>query len=156
MIGQNTIDLFRHPPIERPQAGFHMSNRNVKLRCREGARQRRIGIAINDNPIGLFRFHDRLDRDEHPSRHFAVVTPVDVKIVLRRGYTQFIEEYVRHISIEVLAGMHHNLGESFGFPNRPTERGRLDELRAGTDGRQDFQSHQYDLTNQENCVAGEA
>ena len=51
--------------------------------------------------------------------------------------------------IEVLAGMHHHLGEPIGFPDRPADRGRLDELRTGTDDCQDFQRHRCDLTNLE-------
>ena len=75
-----------------------------------------------------------------------MTTPMDVEIVLRRRYIQFIEEYVRHACIEVLAGMHHHLGEPVGFPDRPAHCGRLDELRTGTDDGEDFQSHLCNLT----------
>src|ERR1700722_8039439 len=68
-----------------------------------------------------------------------MTAPMDIEIVLRRRYIQFIEEYVGHARIEVLAGMHHPLRQSIGFPDRPADRSRLDELRKGTDDGENFQ-----------------
>jgi hypothetical protein len=40
VVRDNSIDLFGHPTIKRPQAGFHMNDRYVQLGCGQGAGKR--------------------------------------------------------------------------------------------------------------------
>ena len=68
MIGQHTVDLFRHLTVKTTKPRLDMRNGNVQLGCYQRARQRRIRIAIYKHPIRLFLLKDRLHADEHFTR----------------------------------------------------------------------------------------
>ena len=54
MIGQDSVDLLRHPPVEAAEAGLHVCHRDVPLRRRQGAgRASRDFIYVDDVVRGL-------------------------------------------------------------------------------------------------------
>ncbi|MNR50161.1 hypothetical protein D3C85_1696410 [compost metagenome] len=66
---------------------------------------------------------------------------MDVQLVLRLLHAEFIEEHVRHVGVEVLAGMHQH----FGQPRVPGHCRRhdagFDELGAGPQDGQNLPGH---------------
>src|SRR5258708_2952787 len=107
MIGDHTIDLFRHPPVKAPQSGFDMCNRNMKFGCCQCASKRGIGITIDDNPIwALFQEH-LFNRFEHTSRLDSMSSRPYPQMVVRCGNGKFIEELGGHVIIVVLPRMNN-------------------------------------------------
>ena len=118
-----------------------MGDRQAQLHCRQGAGQGRIGVAIDDDHIGLHRNHDRLERRQHPPRHLAVAAAMNAEMARRRGDGELAEENIGHVVIEVLAGMDHDFSGARFSGDGAAQHRRLDELRPRTDDRQDAQRH---------------
>src|SRR3546814_20912266 len=55
----------------------------------------------------------------------------DAEVMVRGGNTQFLEEDVRHVGVEMLPGVKHDLGNLVVARQGPADGCRLDELRAG-------------------------
>ena len=85
MIGDDPVDLFRHPAVERTQACFNMRNRDVKFCSGQRAGQRRVGVTVDEHEIGLLLQEHIL----HPHQDLTGLFPVrpgsHAKVVIRRG-----------------------------------------------------------------------
>src|SRR3546814_6239689 len=55
----------------------------------------------------------------------------DAEVMVRGGNTQFLEEDVRHVGVEMLPGVQHDLGNLVVARQGPAAGCRLAELRAG-------------------------
>ena len=53
MVRDYPVDLFRHDPVEGPQARLDVSSWNVQLDRGERTGQRRVGVSVNDDLLGL-------------------------------------------------------------------------------------------------------
>ena len=53
LIGEKTVDFFRHAAVERPQTGLDVANRNEQLAAYESRSDSRVYIAIHEHQIRL-------------------------------------------------------------------------------------------------------
>ena len=52
VIGDDAIDLLRHPAIEAAQPGLDVRERDVELGRRQRRGQRRVGVAVDEHGVG--------------------------------------------------------------------------------------------------------
>ena len=115
--------------VEAAQTGLHMGYGQAKLHGCQSARQRRVGIAVDQHPIRFLRQHHFFDSHQHPAGLLAMVSGAYVEIHIRRGDRQLLEKDSRHAGIVVLTGMHQHLTVSLA--QHPTDGRCFDELRPG-------------------------
>ena len=104
-----------------------MGDGYVQLRSHQRARQRRVGVAVDDQPVGAVVERDRLDAREHGGRLRAMGTGTHLEVAVRRRDRELAEEQVRHRVVVVLAGVQQKL---LMLPAQHARHRRsLDELR---------------------------
>ena len=91
-------------PLRKP--GLEMRDGDQQLRADERARERRVHVADDDDPIRPLIFADLVVLDHHTSRLLCVATAADSKVDRRLRKLQIREERVGHVRVVVLAGMH--------------------------------------------------
>ena len=101
----------------------------AKLHGCQSARQRRVGVTVDQYPIRFLRQHHFFDSHQHPAGLLAMASRADVEIHIGRGDRQLLEKDSRHAGVVVLTGMHQHLAVSLA--KHPTDRRRFDELRPG-------------------------
>ncbi|OPZ80283.1 MAG: hypothetical protein BWY77_01154 [bacterium ADurb.Bin431] len=82
-----------------------MVDRNVELGGGQGSRQGRVGIAINQHPVGFLLLQHPLDPDQHLGGLLAVRAGTDLEIEVGRGDLQLLEKKLRHVAVIVLTGV---------------------------------------------------
>lgn len=143
MVGQHPVDFLGHPPIEGAQARFHVRQGDMQFDRRQGAGEGGVGIAMDQDPVRPFVQEARLDGLQHAPGHGAVVEAGDAQVVSRLGDVELLEEDVRHVGIEVLAGVDDDLVDRLALAGRlhlgimgadgAADGCGLDELGAGAD-----------------------
>lgn len=133
MVGDDAIDLLGHGAVEGPQPGLDMCDGNVQLGGHEGAGQRRVGIAVDQNAVGAQGFQHRFELLKHGACHRPMPTAMDLQIVVGLLDAQLGKEDVGHLGIEMLAGMDQYFSDRAGLGERLADRSYLDELRSGAD-----------------------
>ncbi len=115
-----------------------MGNRYLKFGGRQGAGQRRIGIAIDQDGIGLFGHQHGFDAFGHTARHRAMAQTMDIQMISRPGNRHLLEKNVRHAGIEMLTRMEDFLLYPRMGRDGAADHGGLDELRPRADDSDDF------------------
>lgn len=119
-----------------------MGHGNVQFHCGQGSGQCGIGVAIHQDPVRLFLEKHLLDLFDHPPGVLPMTAPADTQVVIRRGYLQFVEEYLAHVGVEVLAGVDEHFSNGRGAMGDGREGagdgGGLDELGACAEDGCDF------------------
>ncbi len=126
LVRHDSVDLFGHAAVEAAQARLHMGDGDVEFRRGQGAGQRGVGVAVDQNPVGLFGKEDLLDGRQHPAGLLAVRAGSDVQVVFRLGNFEFPEEDGRHAVVVVLTGVDEDLLDGGRRPgkNRDSARGK--------------------------------
>ncbi len=110
-----------------------MGDRHAGLDCRLRARERRVRVAVDERPVGLFALERRLDTGPHRVR----VGRVQVEPVRRLRQPELREEHRRERCVPVLARVEHDLVDP-RLAQRDGHGPRLDELRPVPDHGQRF------------------
>ena len=131
VVGEDPVHLLGHAPVEGAQARLHMGHRDVQLRRGERARQRGVGVPVDEDPVWPLGDQDLLDAGQHRPGHRAVEPAVDAQVEARPGDVQLLEEHLRHVGVEMLPGVDDGLVHRTEPREGPGYGGRLDELRAG-------------------------
>ena len=137
VVGENAVGLLRHRPVERAQARLDVRDRNAELDGRERPSQRRVGVAVDQQPARLLLQQHLLDGLEHAPGHRAVRQAADAELVARLRDAHLPEKHLRHQVVVVLAGMHQDFLDA-ALRERARHRRRLDELRPRADHGDDF------------------
>ncbi len=140
-IGHDPIDLLWHSPIERPQAGLQMGDRDVKLGGRKAARQRGVDISGHDNPrratgnqMVLISLHD-------PGRLPGMGIGPNLQQDVGGADSELLEEDIGHARVVVLTGM-DQADAAAGWGLQRAEQGcDLHEIRPGADNAVDLSRH---------------
>ena len=135
MVGQDAVDLLGHAPVERAQAGLDVGDRDVQLGGREGAGERRVGVAVDEQPVRLPGDELALDPGQHLAGLGAVGPGADLEVDVRIGDAELVEEDARHLVVVVLAGVKKRL--AVAPPKDAGDRPGFDELGACADDGQD-------------------
>ena len=131
VIGDDPVRLLGHPPVERPQPGLDVRDRDAESRPRQRAGERRVRVADNEHGIGLRRRQHRLEREQHAARLLEAAATSDAKRMVRLWQRKLAEEGAGHRLVPVLAGVDEDVVVP-ASESRP-ERRELDQLRTGAD-----------------------
>ena len=101
--------------------------------------ERGIGVAIDQDPVRPFALEHVFQSYQHTAGLFAMPTATNAERVVWLDHAKLVEKDVRHVGVEMLAGMHKNLTDlRYAAKRRRHGRG-LDELGPGADHGADFQ-----------------
>ena len=131
VVRDHPVDLLGHRPVEAPEAGLDVADPDVELRGRESPGHDGVGVALDEDDLGLFFHQDILDASEDLSGLPGLGPGADVEVVLRLGQFEILEERPVHLVGVVLPGVEDEVVEvpCFAFPD---DRGHLDDLRPGS------------------------
>lgn len=139
VVGEDAIDFLGHAAIEGAETGFDMGDGNVEFYGGEGSGESGIGVAIDEDEIGLVLREDLLDGFEHFAGLGAVGAGTDAEIVIGRGDLQLFEENAGHVVVVMLARVDEDFLDA-GGAECSADDGSFDELRARSDDGDDFQA----------------
>ena len=106
MVGEHAIMLLGHGPVEAAQPGLDVRDRYSQLGRGQGARQRGIGVAVDQDPIRALHLQHFFDANQHLPGLPAVPARPDAELVIRLRDGQLFEEAVGHLPIIVLPRVH--------------------------------------------------
>lgn len=136
MVRQYAVVLLGHPPVERPEAGFEVSQRQMNLDGCDGCGERRVRVAVDEDPIGSMFREGGLEGAEHRTGLRSVAAGPDSEMHVRRGDAEILEEDIAHDRVVVLARVDDDVLHA-AFPGRPRDRREFDELGTGSDDADD-------------------
>ena len=79
-VGNYTVDLLGHTPIERTQPSFHMANAYAELRTNQRSSDGRVDITIHQHTIWQSLQHNRLEPTHDLSRLLGMAAGTDAEI----------------------------------------------------------------------------
>src|SRR5690606_29124683 len=138
MVDEDTVDLFWHATVERAQTCFDVRDGDVELGGRQATCQGRVGVTVDERPVGSFLQQDAFDAREHPAGHGSVRTARDAQVPLRWSDPELVEEDGAHVAVVVLAGVDEHLVDVRHERELARDRRCLDELRSRADDRDDL------------------
>ena len=68
VVGHDPVELLGHPPVEAAQAGLDVRDRDAELRRGQGAGERRVRVAVDEDGVGPLGEQDGLEGHQHPRR----------------------------------------------------------------------------------------
>jgi hypothetical protein len=129
-VRRQTVDLLGHAAVAAAQPRLEVSDRNQQLRAHECARQSRVHVADDDDPIGP-RCEARLFvLDHHAARLLGVAAAAYAQMHLGLRHAQIREERVGHVGVVVLARVHDARSAPRFRLQRVVEGRDLHEVRA--------------------------
>jgi small subunit ribosomal protein S10 len=135
MVGNLTVDLFRHPLVEAAVPGFHVEDRDLAPfggnHC-----QTAVGIAEHQQGIGRNCFEQGIGFGDDVADGLRRRLAGRFQEVIRLAHAKIMKKDLVELVIVILAGMdQHVLHMPVEFGNHPAE---LDDLGAGADNGHDF------------------
>ena len=106
LIGQHAVDLFRHRTVEAPQSRFDVRHRDSLFHRNQGAGQRRVDVADDDDagwPVGV---EHRLEATHYFGGLHSVGARTDLQVDVRPRQAKAREQLVVHVGVVVLTRMH--------------------------------------------------
>lgn len=137
VIGHDAILLFGHSGVLAAAAGFHMGQGKFQARGEQCAGQRRIRVAVNDDPIDALGGQDGLHAREHAGELRTVGAGADREVVRWLRNSHLREEEIGDFMIVMLAGVYDAVVDAWSAPlfvvglDGAANRCEFDELRAG-------------------------
>ena len=138
MVGQHAVELLRHRPVVGAHPGLDVRDRHPGLRARHGARQGRVGVAVDQHHVRPLGRQQRLQRGQHARGLRGVGAAPDAEPMVRPRQSQLVEEHPRQLVVVVLAGVDEHLMRA--RPQPVGDGGRLHELRPVAYDRDDTQA----------------
>ena len=92
MIREHSVQLLGHGPVEGAHAGLDVRNRHVALGPRQGAGERGVRVAVDQDEIRLDLRELGLERLEHPRRLRAERSAADPELPVGRRDPELLEE----------------------------------------------------------------
>ena len=128
------------------QAGFDMGHGDMELGGGQRAGNCGVGVTVDEYPVGLFLLNERFDAFEHAAGHGAMAETGDAELMIRAGDVELAEEDVRHVGVEVLAGVDDDFLDAALPANGAADSGGLDELRPGAKDGEYFHARMASMT----------
>ncbi len=138
-VDHAAVHLFGPRPsqIAGAQPGLDMADPAAGIESGKRRRQRRRGVAVHQDPVGLLRGDNPLDAGEHRRRHIdEVLLRLHDSQVMIRGQAKKIEDSCQHVAM--LAGQAKHRVERRAGRQRLDHRRHLDRLRAGPEYGENF------------------
>ena len=134
-VGEHAVDLFGHRAVERTQPRLDVGDRDDELGRREGAGERRVGVAVDEHQRRADLADRRLDAGQHLARLHRVGRRTDTKSDVGPGQVELVEEDAGQLVVVVLAGVEQDLAQLASQAARDDRA--LDVLRPVADDRKD-------------------
>ena len=132
VVDHHAIDLFRHGAVEASEAGLDVRDLDaVDFRGRESARQSRIRVAVDEDPVGPCFRQSFAESDQHLARLGRVPARADAKSVRRTIELEFVPEDFVHVRAEMLIGVDDDV-VAISRLQLAQQRRHLDDLRASS------------------------
>ena len=130
VVAQHAVVLLGHPAVEAPQARLDVGQFRVEFAGGNAARQRRVGVAVDQHHVGRNRLQQGFERAHHRAGLLAVAARPDREVVGGFGQVQLLEEDGVELRRVVLAGVdqRERAVPALGLPD---QRRELDYLRTG-------------------------
>ncbi len=134
LIDQDPVDLLRHRPVEAPQPGLDVGERDAQVGAGESGGKGRVDVAGDDHEVRRLRLEDRPDPLEDGGEHRRVRSGPDAEHVIGLRHPELLEEDARHHPVVVLTGVdQYVVAVRVGAPQGGDHRRHLDEVRARPD-----------------------
>ena len=132
MVGEHAVALLRHRPVERAHAGLDVRERHAEAGARQRARERRVGVAVDEHEVGLDLVAATGSSACMIRADLLGVRSPTRPRARRSGarQPQLPEEHRRELVVVVLAAVDQHL--LVALAQAPRDGRRLDELRAGS------------------------
>src|SRR6266436_3056935 len=119
-ICHNTIDLFRHSPVEAPQSRFNMRKLGNKVVCTfispapclfgdQRTRRRGIHIPYYKHEVRLLIQNHTFKPLHNPSSLSGMRSRANSQAEVRLRKLQIIKKRIRHVAVVMLAGMDEDM-----------------------------------------------
>ena len=136
VVGEDPVVLLGHAAVEGTQTGLEMGHWQMHLHRREGAGDGRVGVAVDEHPVGGHLLKHRIELFKHATGHEAVGAATDTQVQIRIRDAELDEEGVGHVDVVVLAGVDDLVIDSLGREGLG-HRGQLHELGTSPDDAHD-------------------
>ncbi|MNZ93149.1 hypothetical protein D3C78_1122060 [compost metagenome] len=124
------VELFRHALVKAAVARLHVEHRDLAALGRND-RQAGIGIAVEQQCIGLLQLEHRVGLGDHLGDGLRGGLAGGAEEVVRLADLQVVEEHLVEFVVVVLPRMHqHVVDLAIQLGDHPAH---LDQLRTGTD-----------------------
>ncbi|CPU67116.1 Uncharacterised protein [Mycobacteroides abscessus] len=137
VVREDAVVLLGHAPVEGPQARLEVRERDVQLDRRPRGGERRVGVAVREDPVGPVLVEHGVEGAEDRARLHAVAAGPDAQVHVRVGDPEVAEEHVGQHRVVVLTRVDDDVLGSC-CRGRLRDRGELDELRTRTDDAEDL------------------
>ena len=140
-VGAQTVDLFGHGHVSRPQAGLDVSHPYTELLGGDGAGQGGVDVAHDDHQVRPLVEADPLEGQHDARRLLAMTAGAHAEIDVGPRQTESVEEGLAHARVVVLARVHQDMPEAFGEAvERFDDRRHLHEVGTRADDVDDLQN----------------
>ena len=137
-IGQDAVDLLRHAPVARAQAGLHMGDPQSQLGGHERDGERGVDVAGDHHYLGVLAQENRLDLHHHLRGLLRVRAAARSEVHVRLGHAQILEEDVGHLRVVMLAGVDQHLPHALALAQLGEDGRHLHEIGPGADDVKDL------------------
>src|SRR5207244_2424671 len=105
VVGEDAIDLLRHPAIVGAESRLDMTDRDAELMGRECRRQYRVGVTLDQHDVGALSLEQRRHAVHDLPDLIDLGSRADFEIVVRIREPELLEEHPVHRERVVLAGV---------------------------------------------------
>jgi len=91
-VGQYSVDLLRHRPVEAAQAGLDVANRDLELRSGQARAERGVHVPRNEYDVGLDLDQHLLEALHHARCLLRLRPGADPQHVVRSADRELLEE----------------------------------------------------------------
>ncbi len=130
VVGEGSIHLFRHGPIEAAKASLHVRERDPRLGAHEGAGQRRVDVPVDDDEGRTLTQNHLLEPHHDLGGLGGVRAGPDAQVQIGLRQTQLVEEDTRQGVVVVLVRVDQPLFPVASPAEGLHHRRRLHEVRA--------------------------
>ena len=104
-VGDDAVDLLRHPAVETAQAGLDVGHRRPQFGGGDGAGQRRVDVADHDHHVRAFLQQYFFESHHHAGGLLSVGAGADAQVDVGAGDAQLVEKDLGHFVVVVLTGV---------------------------------------------------
>lgn len=137
MVRQHTIVLLGHAAVVRTKPRFEVGEGVVELHRRHCARERGVGVAVNEHPVGSVLVEHGIQRREDAPCLDPVRARTHAQVNIWVRDAKVSEEDVRHERVVVLPRVHDDMFVA-ALRQRSRDGSEFDELRAGANDAEDL------------------
>ena len=135
VVHDDPVDLLGHRAVEGAEPRLDVDHGDAQLHGGQPAGERRVRVPVHEHRAGLLLDHELLEHAQHLAGLPAVTAGADPEVEVGCRDAELLEEDVGHTVVVVLTRVDEDL--IVPLAQGAAYRRRLDELRPGSDDRED-------------------